>query len=94
MTRTNCCRVMQISGRLKVCYTETRPDVAMDCVQPAVTAPEGPHGGLLMGFYEHVLGMTPGNGWRFRRQNAAFNCFEYLDGKVESRDVERNESSG
>jgi probable phosphoglycerate mutase len=39
------------------------------------------HGGFLMGFLEHVLGMTSGNGWRFRRQNAAFNCFEYLDGK-------------
>lgn len=35
------------------------------------------HGGFLMGFFEHVLGMSPGNGWRFKRQNAAFNCFEY-----------------
>jgi probable phosphoglycerate mutase len=39
------------------------------------------HGGFLMGFFEQVLGMVPGNGWRFRRENAAFNCFEYLDGK-------------
>jgi 2,3-bisphosphoglycerate-dependent phosphoglycerate mutase len=38
------------------------------------------HGGFLMGFFEHVLGMSPGNGRRFRRQNAAYNCFEYLDG--------------
>jgi probable phosphoglycerate mutase len=38
------------------------------------------HGGFLMGFFEHVLGMTPGNGWRFRQENAAFNCFEHLNG--------------
>jgi 2,3-bisphosphoglycerate-dependent phosphoglycerate mutase len=38
------------------------------------------HGGFLTGFFEQVLGMAPGNGWRFRRQNAAFNCFKYLDG--------------
>ena len=35
------------------------------------------HGSFLMGFFEHVLAMTPGNGWRFRRQNAAYNDFEY-----------------
>jgi broad specificity phosphatase PhoE len=39
------------------------------------------HGGFLMGFFEHVLGMASGNGWRFKRQNAAFNCFEYVEGK-------------
>ncbi len=39
------------------------------------------HGGLLMGFFEHVLGMSPGNGWRFRKQNAAYNCFEYVNGQ-------------
>ena len=38
------------------------------------------HGGFLMGFFEHVLGMAPGNGRRFMRDNAAFNCFEYMDG--------------
>jgi probable phosphoglycerate mutase len=38
------------------------------------------HGGFLMGFFEHVLGMAPGNEWRFGRQNAAFNCFEHRDG--------------
>jgi broad specificity phosphatase PhoE len=37
------------------------------------------HGGFLMGFFEHVLGMTPGNGWRFKKQNAAYNCFEYAN---------------
>lgn len=38
------------------------------------------HGGFLMGFFEHVLGIPPGNGWRFRRQNAAYNSFEYIEG--------------
>lgn len=35
------------------------------------------HGGFLTGFFEYVLGVSPGNGWRFMRQNAAFNSFEY-----------------
>jgi probable phosphoglycerate mutase len=35
------------------------------------------HGSFLMGFFEHVLSMEPGNGWRFRRQNAAYNDFEH-----------------
>jgi broad specificity phosphatase PhoE len=39
------------------------------------------HGAFLMGFFEHVLGVEPGNGWRFRRLNAAFNCFEYVDAR-------------
>jgi probable phosphoglycerate mutase len=39
------------------------------------------HGGFLMGFFEHVLGMPPGNGWRFKKQNAAYNCFEYANGR-------------
>jgi 2,3-bisphosphoglycerate-dependent phosphoglycerate mutase len=34
------------------------------------------HGGFLMGFFEHVLSLEPGNSWRFKRQNAAFNAFE------------------
>ncbi|MGH8219693.1 MAG: histidine phosphatase family protein [Steroidobacteraceae bacterium] len=38
------------------------------------------HGGFLMGFFEHMLGVAPGNGWRFRRQHAAYNSFEYVDG--------------
>ncbi len=39
------------------------------------------HGSFLMGFFEHVLAMKPGNGWRFRRQNAAYNDFEHtIDG--------------
>lgn len=39
------------------------------------------HGGFLMGFFEHVLRIPPGNGWRFRRRNAAYNSFEYTDGQ-------------
>jgi broad specificity phosphatase PhoE len=39
------------------------------------------HGGFLMGFFEYVLGMQPGNGWRFKRHNAAYSAFEYQDGK-------------
>ena len=38
------------------------------------------HGGFLMGFFEHVLGIAPGSGWRFKRQNAAYNSFEYVEG--------------
>lgn len=34
------------------------------------------HGGFLIGFFEHVLGLAPGNAWRFKRQNAAFNVFD------------------
>ncbi len=39
------------------------------------------HGGFLMGFFEYVLGIAPGNGWRFKRQNAAFNSFDYANGQ-------------
>jgi broad specificity phosphatase PhoE len=38
------------------------------------------HGGFLIGFFEHVLGLAPGNNWRFKRQNAAFNVFARVDG--------------
>ena len=37
------------------------------------------HGGFLMGFLEHVLGLPFGNGWRFKKQNASFNAFEYVN---------------
>ena len=36
------------------------------------------HGGFLMGFFEAVLGMAPGNGWRFKRYNGSYSAFEYL----------------
>lgn len=39
------------------------------------------HGGFLMGFFEYVLGLAPGNGWRFSRRNASFNVFEYSEGR-------------
>jgi broad specificity phosphatase PhoE len=39
------------------------------------------HGGFLIGFFEHVLDLLPGNSWRFKRQNAAFNAFDREDGK-------------
>lgn len=39
------------------------------------------HGGFLMGFFEYVLGLHPGNGWRFKRQNGSYSAFEYADTK-------------
>lgn len=39
------------------------------------------HGGFLMGFFESVLGMTPGNGWRFKRSNASYSVFEYTNSR-------------
>jgi broad specificity phosphatase PhoE len=33
------------------------------------------HGGILMGLFEHVLGLPPGNGNRFKRRNATYNVF-------------------
>ena len=35
------------------------------------------HGGFLMGFFEYVLGLSPGNGWRFKRHNASYSLFDY-----------------
>lgn len=39
------------------------------------------HGGFLTGFLEFVLGLAPGNSWRFKKQNASFNAFEFGQGK-------------
>jgi len=39
------------------------------------------HGGFLMGFFEAVLGIPPGNGWRFKRYNGSFSVFEYSSGR-------------
>jgi len=39
------------------------------------------HGGFLMGFFEYVLGIPPGNGWRFKRYNASYSMFEFKNGK-------------
>jgi broad specificity phosphatase PhoE len=35
------------------------------------------HGGFLLGFFQHVLGMSPGESWRFRRHNAGLSVFGY-----------------
>jgi len=37
------------------------------------------HGGFLTGFLGFVLGIPFANGTRFRKQNASFNAFEYLE---------------
>jgi len=39
------------------------------------------HGGFLMGFFESVLGLQPGNGWRFKRHNGSYSVFEYSSGR-------------
>lgn len=39
------------------------------------------HGGFLMGFFEWVMGLGPQDGSRFRKQNAGFNAFDYVDSK-------------
>ena len=33
------------------------------------------HAGFLTGFLEHVLGLSPGSGSRFKKHNAAYNAF-------------------
>lgn len=38
------------------------------------------HAGFLTGFLEHVLGLSPGSGSRFKKHNAAYNSFLYEDG--------------
>ena len=37
------------------------------------------HGGFLTGFLEFVLGIPFANGRRFRKENAGFNAFEYVE---------------
>ena len=40
------------------------------------------HGGFMMGFFESVLGIPPGNGWRrFKRYNGSYSAFEYFGGR-------------
>jgi len=39
------------------------------------------HGGFLMGLFEHIVGLPPGNGWRFRRHNGSYSVFEFIGGK-------------
>lgn len=59
------------SVRILTAIAEKHPDQTV----VAVT-----HSGFLMGFVEHVLGLGPGNGWRFERQNASYNAFLYERG--------------
>lgn len=35
------------------------------------------HGGFLQGFFEYVLAMPPGGGWRYKRRNASYSSFTY-----------------
>ena len=35
------------------------------------------HGGFLKGFFEHVLGIEHGDGWRFHRHNASLSIFQH-----------------
>jgi probable phosphoglycerate mutase len=39
------------------------------------------HGGLLTGFFEHVMGLGHGNGARFRKAHGSYNAFGYEDGR-------------
>jgi 2,3-bisphosphoglycerate-dependent phosphoglycerate mutase len=38
------------------------------------------HGGILTSFFELVVGMQPGNTWRFKRFNGSYNSFSFNDG--------------
>ena len=39
------------------------------------------HGGILLGFFEHVLGLAYRSGSKFRRPNAAINIFTHSQGR-------------
>lgn len=39
------------------------------------------HGGILMGFFQYVLGLSPLSMGHFKRHNAAVNAFEFNGGK-------------
>jgi probable phosphoglycerate mutase len=39
------------------------------------------HAGFLLGFVEHVLGVEPGESWRFRRHNGSLSIFEHDDAR-------------
>jgi probable phosphoglycerate mutase len=38
------------------------------------------HGGLLTGFFEHVMGLGHGNGGRFRKAHGSYNAFGHRNG--------------
>lgn len=50
-------------------------------LHPAETVVVVTHGGVLTGFLEAILKIPFGFGPRFKKQNAAFNAFEYIDAK-------------
>ena len=35
------------------------------------------HAGFLKGFFEHVLGIEPGAGWRYRRRHGSLSSFSH-----------------
>jgi broad specificity phosphatase PhoE len=39
------------------------------------------HSGVLRGLLEFVLALQTSQGWRFRRDNASYNAFDYESGK-------------
>lgn len=39
------------------------------------------HGGFLMGFFEFVLGLPPGSGSRFKRNNGSISSFHFQEGR-------------
>ena len=48
---------------------------------PSQTVVVVTHAGFLTGFFEYVLGLPFGNGKRFKRQNASFSAFEYVQSR-------------
>jgi broad specificity phosphatase PhoE len=60
---------------------EQRSARARECLEELAVRHEGDtvvvvtHGGILMGFFEFVLGLPYGSGARFRRPNTAWNVF-------------------
>jgi len=60
---------------------DERVQRALDCLEELAGQHAGgtlviiTHGGILMGLFEHVLGLPFGSGGKFRRPNAAWNVF-------------------
>ena len=63
---------LERSIRVMTAIAERHPDADVVVVT---------HSGFLMGFFEFVLGIPPGNDWRFKKRNASYNAFEYSGGK-------------
>jgi broad specificity phosphatase PhoE len=64
-----------------------RLERTLTCLEELATRHQGgsvlavTHGGILTGFFQHVLGISPESPVRFRRLNAAINVFNYGNGK-------------